>query len=139
MSYDQYYPGDGLKAIMNAVLYSLPKTVEINGLIANTETTIKNLYVVGIDADNRSMGITRAVYSVVKLIKVLSIEKVNKMWLMLVWIYIAAAIYILLRMLKLSPSLTTSYDLSEGARHLWLIGVLVFLILRWYYNKRGEA
>ncbi len=50
-----------------------------------------------------------------------------------------AAIIILLRMLKLSPSLTPSYDLSEGARHLWLIGVLVFLILRWYYNKRGEA
>ncbi len=50
-----------------------------------------------------------------------------------------AAIIILLRMLKLSPSLTPSYDLSEGARQLWLIGVLVFLILRWYYNKRGEA
>lgn len=53
-------------------------------------------------------------------------------------LYIAAMI-ILLRMLKLSPSLTPSYDLSEGARHLWLIGVLVFLILKLYYNKRGEA
>ncbi len=35
VSYDQYYPRDGLKAIVNAVLYSLPKTVEINGYIVN--------------------------------------------------------------------------------------------------------
>lgn len=48
--------------------------VAINGFIANTETPIKNLYFVGTDADNRSMGITRAAYSVVKLIKVLKRE-----------------------------------------------------------------
>ena len=45
--------------------------VSINGFIADTETPIKNLYIVGTDADDRSMGITRASYSVVKLIKVL--------------------------------------------------------------------
>lgn len=52
-------------------------------------------------------------------------------------LYIAGLIQ-LLRMLKLSPSLTPSYDLSEGARHLWLIGIFVFAILRWHYNSKGE-
>jgi phytoene dehydrogenase-like protein len=45
--------------------------VSIGGFIANTETPIKNMYIVGTDADDRSMGITRASYSVVKLITVL--------------------------------------------------------------------
>ncbi|MFZ3058874.1 MAG: NAD(P)/FAD-dependent oxidoreductase [Candidatus Methanoperedens sp.] len=48
--------------------------VSINGFIADTETPIKNLYIVGTDADDRSMGVTRASYSVVKLIKVLKRE-----------------------------------------------------------------
>lgn len=52
-------------------------------------------------------------------------------------LYIAGLIQ-LLRMLKLSPSLTPSFELSEGARHLWLIGIFVFLILRWHYNSKGE-
>ncbi len=45
--------------------------VSIDGFIANTETPIKNLYLVGTDTDDRSMGVTRASYSVVKLITVL--------------------------------------------------------------------
>ena len=45
--------------------------VSIDGFIADTKTPIKNLYITGTDADDRSMGITRAAYSVVKLIKVL--------------------------------------------------------------------
>jgi all-trans-retinol 13,14-reductase len=45
--------------------------VSINGFIADTETPIKNLYIVGTDADERSMGVTRAAYSIVKLLKVL--------------------------------------------------------------------
>ena len=49
-----------------------------------------------------------------------------------------AGIFELLRWLKLSPSLTPSLDYTRGALHLWLIGVFVFLILRWYYNKKGE-
>jgi len=48
------------------------------------------------------------------------------------------ALIVLLRMLKLSPSLTPSFELSEGARHLWLIGIFAFLILRWHYNSKGE-
>lgn len=56
------------------------------------------------------------------------------------WIILyVTTIIILLRMLKLSPSLTPSLELSEGARHLWLTGLFAFVILRWYYNKRGEA
>jgi len=50
-----------------------------------------------------------------------------------------AGIFELLRILKLSPSLTPSPDYTVGARHLWLIGMFVFLILRWYYNKKGEV
>ena len=45
--------------------------VSIDGFIADTETPIKNLYIVGTDADDRSMGVTRASYSVVKLITAL--------------------------------------------------------------------
>lgn len=48
--------------------------VSIDGFIADNETPIKNLYVVGTDADDRSMGVTRASYSVVKLIKILKKE-----------------------------------------------------------------
>lgn len=48
--------------------------VSIGGFIADTETPIKNLYIVGTDADDRSMGVTRAAYSVVKLIKFLKRE-----------------------------------------------------------------
>ncbi len=48
--------------------------ISIDGFIADTETPIKNLYIVGTDADDRSMGVTRASYSVVKLIKVLKRE-----------------------------------------------------------------
>jgi phytoene dehydrogenase-like protein len=48
--------------------------VSLGGFIADTETPIKNLYIVGTDADDRSMGVTRAAYSVVKLIKFLKRE-----------------------------------------------------------------
>ncbi len=47
-----------------------------------------------------------------------------------------AGIFELLRWLKLSPSLTPSLDYARGAQHLWLIGMFVFLILRWYYKKK---
>ncbi len=46
-------------------------SVTIEGFISDTKTPILNLYVVGTDADERSMGVTRAAYSVVKLINVL--------------------------------------------------------------------
>jgi uncharacterized membrane protein len=53
-------------------------------------------------------------------------------------LYLAGTI-MLLRMLKLSPSLTPSHDLFYGAQYLWMIGMFTFLILRWHYNKKGEV
>jgi len=43
--------------------------VTLKGYIPDVETPVKNLYLVGTDADKRSMGITRAAYSVIELLK----------------------------------------------------------------------
>ncbi|AFV24219.1 amine oxidase [Methanolobus psychrophilus R15] len=43
--------------------------VTINGYFADARTPINNLYVAGTDTDNRSMGITRAAYSVIELLQ----------------------------------------------------------------------
>ncbi len=45
--------------------------VTINGYFAQPRTPIKNLYLAGTDTDRRSMGITRAGYSVLELLKVM--------------------------------------------------------------------
>jgi len=51
--------------------YTIPEkaAVTINGFFAGTRTPIKDLYLAGTDADNRSMGVTRAGYSVLELLK----------------------------------------------------------------------
>ena len=49
-----------------------------------------------------------------------------------------ATIIVLLRMLKLSPSLTPSIELTDGVRNIWILGVWFFITFRWYYNKTGE-
>ena len=49
-----------------------------------------------------------------------------------------ATIIVFLRMLKLSPSLTPSIELTDGVRNIWIIGVWIFITFRWYYNKTGE-
>ncbi|MEA1984646.1 MAG: NAD(P)/FAD-dependent oxidoreductase [Euryarchaeota archaeon] len=46
--------------------------VTINGNFADIRTPINSLYVAGTDTDRRSMGITRAAYSVIELLRVLS-------------------------------------------------------------------
>ena len=46
--------------------------VTIDGKIADIRTPIKNLYLAGTDTDSRSMGITRAAFSVVELLRVLN-------------------------------------------------------------------
>ncbi|MCD4703067.1 MAG: NAD(P)/FAD-dependent oxidoreductase [Methanosarcinaceae archaeon] len=46
--------------------------VTIDGKFADIRTPINSLYVVGTDTDRRSMGITRAAYSVIELLRVLS-------------------------------------------------------------------
>jgi len=48
--------------------------VSINGKFADIRTPIKNLYVAGTDTDRRSMGITRAAYSIIELLKILNEE-----------------------------------------------------------------
>lgn len=49
-----------------------------------------------------------------------------------------AGIIALLRLLKLSALLTPPRDLADGAEHMWIIGLFSFLILRWYYGKKGD-
>ncbi len=46
--------------------------VTINGKFADIRTPIKNLYIAGTDTDMRSMGITRASYSIIELLKTLN-------------------------------------------------------------------
>ncbi|KKH50608.1 NAD(P)/FAD-dependent oxidoreductase [Methanosarcina sp. 1.H.A.2.2] len=46
--------------------------VTIDGKFAEIRTPIKNLYIAGTDTDKRSMGITRASYSIIELLKILN-------------------------------------------------------------------
>ncbi len=46
--------------------------VTINGKIADIRTPIKNLYLAGTDTDSRSMGITRAAYSIIEMLGALN-------------------------------------------------------------------
>ncbi|WP_321420218.1 NAD(P)/FAD-dependent oxidoreductase [uncultured Methanomethylovorans sp.] len=48
--------------------------VTIDGNFADIRTPIKNLYVAGTDTDRRSMGITRASYSVIEMLRVLNTD-----------------------------------------------------------------
>ncbi|MPN39451.1 hypothetical protein SDC9_186979 [bioreactor metagenome] len=72
------YPGINEHIDMIHYQITVPEkaSVAINGFIAETVTPVKNLYLVGTDVDDRSMGITRAAYSVVKLIAVLRKEQI---------------------------------------------------------------
>jgi all-trans-retinol 13,14-reductase len=49
--------------------------VTINGFIAGQRSPIANLYLAGTDTDNRSMGVTRAAYSVLELLRVMKEDK----------------------------------------------------------------
>jgi len=46
--------------------------VAINGKFADIRTPVRNLYIAGTDTDKRSMGITRASYSIIELLKILN-------------------------------------------------------------------
>ncbi len=50
-----------------------------------------------------------------------------------------AAIISLLRLLKISPSLTPSRDVAEVVQDIWIIGLWIFIVFRWYYNKKGDV
>jgi uncharacterized membrane protein len=50
-----------------------------------------------------------------------------------------AAIIPLLRLLKISPSLTPSIEVEQVVRDIWILGLWIFIVFRWYYNKKGDA
>jgi uncharacterized membrane protein len=52
--------------------------------------------------------------------------------------FLIAAIISLLRLLKISSSLTPSRDLTEAVQDIWIIGLWIFIVFRWYYNKKGD-
>jgi phytoene dehydrogenase-like protein len=49
--------------------------VSIDGKFADIRTPVQNLYIAGTDTDKRSMGITRASYSIIELLKVLNEDR----------------------------------------------------------------
>jgi len=49
--------------------------VTINGFFADTRSPVKNLYLAGTDTDKRSMGVTRAAYSALELLKAMKEDK----------------------------------------------------------------
>ncbi|MCZ7403060.1 MAG: hypothetical protein O8C61_12625 [Candidatus Methanoperedens sp.] len=49
-----------------------------------------------------------------------------------------AAMISLLRLLKISPSLTPSRELAEVIQDIGIIGLWIFIVFRWYYNKKGD-
>jgi len=49
--------------------------VTINGFFAGTRSPVKNLYLAGTDTDKRSMGVTRAAYSTLELLKAMKEDK----------------------------------------------------------------
>jgi phytoene dehydrogenase-like protein len=70
-------PGIDKKIEMTHYQVTIPEkaAVTINGFIAGQRSPIRNLYLAGTDTDNRSMGVTRAAYSVLELLKVLKEDK----------------------------------------------------------------
>ncbi|HMB46206.1 MAG TPA: NAD(P)/FAD-dependent oxidoreductase [Candidatus Methanoperedens sp.] len=50
--------------------------VTINGYFAGPRSPIRNLYLAGTDTDSRSMGVTRAAYSVLELLKAMKEDKI---------------------------------------------------------------
>jgi uncharacterized membrane protein len=50
-----------------------------------------------------------------------------------------AAMISLLRLLKISPSLTPSRELAQVVQDIWIIGLWIFIVFRWYYNKKGDV
>ncbi len=70
-------PGIDKKIEMKHYQLTIPEkaAVTINGFFAGQRSPVENLYLVGTDTDNRSMGITRAAYSVLELLKAMKEDK----------------------------------------------------------------
>jgi phytoene dehydrogenase-like protein len=50
--------------------------VTIHGYFAGTRSPVNNLFLAGTDTDSRSMGVTRAAYSVLEMLKAMKEDKV---------------------------------------------------------------
>jgi uncharacterized membrane protein len=50
-----------------------------------------------------------------------------------------AAMISLLRLLKISPSINPSREVAEVVQDIWIIGLWIFIVFRWYYNKKGDG
>jgi len=70
-------PGIEGKIEMTHFQVTIPEkaAVTINGYFAETHSPIKNLYLAGTDTDNRSMGVTRAAYSVRELLRAMKEDR----------------------------------------------------------------
>lgn len=70
-------PGIEKRIEMTHYQVTIPEkaAVTINGFFATVRPPLANLYLVGTDTDNRSMGITRAAYSVLELLKAMREDK----------------------------------------------------------------
>ncbi|MCX9011722.1 MAG: NAD(P)/FAD-dependent oxidoreductase [Candidatus Methanoperedens sp.] len=70
-------PGIEKRIEMTHYQVTIPEkaAVTINGFFATSRPPVPNLYLAGTDTDNRSMGITRAAYSVLELLKAMKEDK----------------------------------------------------------------
>ncbi|MDL5502830.1 MAG: NAD(P)/FAD-dependent oxidoreductase, partial [Candidatus Methanoperedens sp.] len=71
-------PGIENKTDMTHYQVTIPEkaAVTINGYFAGTRSPVRNLYLAGTDTDSRSMGVTRAAYSVLEMLKAMKEDKI---------------------------------------------------------------
>lgn len=71
-------PGIDNKIEMTHYQVTIPEkaAVTINGYFAGTRSPVRNLYLAGTDTDSRSMGVTRAAYSVLEMLKAMKEDKI---------------------------------------------------------------
>lgn len=71
-------PGIDNKIEMMHYQVTIPEkaAVTINGYFAGTRSPVRSLYLAGTDTDSRSMGVTRAAYSVLEMLKAMKEDKI---------------------------------------------------------------
>ncbi len=71
-------PGIENKIEMTHYQVTIPEkaAVTINGYFAGPRSPVRNLYLAGTDTDSRSMGVTRAAYSVLEMLKAMKEDKI---------------------------------------------------------------
>ncbi|MCD6557654.1 MAG: NAD(P)/FAD-dependent oxidoreductase [Candidatus Aenigmarchaeota archaeon] len=91
---EKYDPAEARKKALNAIIQTIPEIEShidmihyqelipekaawsLDSSFGDVKTPIKNLYTVGTDAEKRSMGITRAAYSVLRCLRIMRSERV---------------------------------------------------------------